>query len=160
MRYSILITDKEGKIMDMFHHNTNSNGRQCSLLFRGNLCHHDRFMTTQIEGFPHSSRNQGTHDPVGMCTSKALQFATQAASVNPEWMSGTLAHFFDVLGGGGKYSCGEVAFGLRLASGSGDFPERTSPTTLSTKPGLIGLLGRSGLLIAYVGDVDVLGELK
>jgi len=67
-------------------------------------------------------------------------------------------HFFDIFGGGGKYICGADLFsGLKCsATTSGDFPflSLATPARLM-KPGLIGLLGISGLRIATDGDVVV-----
>lgn len=48
--------------------------------------------------------------------------------------------------------------GLRPASA--DFPMWRSVPTRSMKPGLMGLLGRSGLLIAKEGDVAAVGVLN
>src|SRR4051794_14135598 len=72
-----------------------------------------------------------------------------------------LLHFFDVLGGGGKYSCGVAPFCGLKCSISGDLPLLLSAPILPMKPGLMGLLGMSGLLMPSVGDVAVgFGELK
>jgi hypothetical protein len=74
-------------------------------------------------------------------------------------------HFFDVFGGGGKYSCGVAPFWGLKCSISGDFPLLLSvprPMRL-IKPGLMGLLGMSGLRLATVGSAaatGALGELK
>src|ERR1700742_2283443 len=89
--------------------------------------------------------------------------------INTIWTLGspshTPSHFLDVLGGGGKYSCGVAPFCGLKCSISGDFPFALSdpaPARLM-KPALIGLLGISGLLVARGGDavtVGALGELK